>query len=175
MAYREVVKRVVALLNSTKVAYALTGALAAGYYGLARSTRDIDFLVAPEEKRLHRAIALAKKRKFRTVGELIFLPKNFRLESEEGYRVDFRQAESRHDFQALQRRWRVKLFGRKVWLISAEDLLLQKLTVGRHKDLVDSAAVMIRQKEKLDLNYLRVMASELGCRGAFNSLAKMVW
>ncbi|MFN4133831.1 MAG: hypothetical protein ACK4GQ_05640, partial [Candidatus Hadarchaeales archaeon] len=111
MAYREVVKRIVSILNSAGVTYALTGALAAGYYGMARSTRDVDFLVAPEEKKLHRLIAMAKKKGFRPVGELIFLPRVFQLEAEEGYRVDFRQAETEHDYLTLQRRWRVPLFG----------------------------------------------------------------
>jgi hypothetical protein len=175
MAYRETVKRIVAILNSAKVQYALTGALAAGYYGLARSTRDVDFLVAPEEKSLHKAIALSKKKKFCTIGDLIFLPKVFQLESEEGYRVDFRQAETKHDFLVLQRRHQLRLFGRNVWMITAEDLILQKLAMGRHKDLVDVAAIMIRQKEKLDLGYLKTMGAELGLSDAFNFLAKKVW
>ncbi|MEM3401936.1 MAG: nucleotidyltransferase [Candidatus Hadarchaeales archaeon] len=175
MAYREVVKRIASILNSAGATYALTGALAAGYYGMARSTRDVDFLVAPEERKLHRAIALARKRGFRSIGELIFLPKTFQLEAEEGYRVDFRQAETDHDYMALQRRLRVRLFGRKIWIISAEDLLLQKLRKPRHKDLVDCAATMIRQREKIDMEYLKNMAAKLGIARTFNALAKKVW
>ncbi|MFN4133643.1 MAG: hypothetical protein ACK4GQ_04665, partial [Candidatus Hadarchaeales archaeon] len=60
-------------------------------------------------------------------------------------------------------------------IISAEDLLLQKLGRPRYKDLVDSAAVMIRWEKRMDLEYLKAVASKLGIANTFNDLAKKVW
>jgi predicted nucleotidyltransferase len=175
MVFRKVVRRVIGLLDWAGVPYAITGSLAAGYYGLARATRDIDVIVFPDEKGLKRLVEYAKKSGFSPVGRAKSTEtKKFTLEAKEGYRVDFWVAQG-YGFVVLDRAREMRVFGRRMRMVSPEDLILQKLLVGRPKDIRDAAAVMVRQGENLDVEHLRSWAGELGVADAFNWLVKKVW
>lgn len=41
----EVLRRLVAALDKVGIAYMLSGSLAGAYYGISRSTQDIDFVI----------------------------------------------------------------------------------------------------------------------------------
>jgi hypothetical protein len=176
MAYRKVVRKLVGLLDRMGIAHAVAGALAVGYYGLPRSTRDVDILVSPDRARLKKFVARAKKSGFTLVGRVESIEtKNFTLEAKEGYRGDFWVAGGWHENRALERRRKKRFFGAEVWVLTPEDLILQKLWVGRPRDILDVVGVMVRQEGKLDLEYLRSSAEELGVADTFNWLARKVW
>jgi hypothetical protein len=54
--------------------------------------------------------------------------------------------------------------GRVVRLCSAEDLIIHKAVAGRPQDLVDVEGIVVRQRDRLDLTYLR------GWLGEFSAL-----
>jgi hypothetical protein len=176
MAYRKVVRNLVVLLNRMGISYAVVGALAAGYYGLPRPTKDVDVLVQPDRKRLKKLVERARKLGFTLVGHPESIDtKNFMLEAREGYRGDFWVAGGWHAAVTLDRRCERRLFGVKVWMAAPEDLILWKLQVRRPKDLLDIVAVMVRQEGKLDVKHMRSWAEKLGVRDVFNELVKRVW
>jgi hypothetical protein len=76
--------------------------------------------------------------------------------------VDLLLKRDEHDGSAFLRR-RKKLFeGRYLWFPSAEDLLLQKLKVGRPQDFIDAVGIVERMRGRLDQRYLARWAKKLG-------------
>lgn len=76
--------------------------------------------------------------------------------------VDILLNRDAHDSAAFSRRKRKYFEGRYLWFPSAEDLLLQKLKVGRPQDFVDASGIVQRMKGRLDRRYLEAWAKKLG-------------
>ena len=79
--------------------------------------------------------------------------------------VDLLLNRDAHDQAAFTRRKRKRLDGRYVWFPSPEDLLLQKLKVGRPQDFIDAAGIIERMGGKLNRRYLVLWATKLGRAG----------
>jgi len=60
--------------------------------------------------------------------------------------------------------------GRDVWLPTAEDVILQKLSWNRPKDREDILGVMIANRASLDQGYLTQWCEELKIRDLFAQL-----
>ncbi|MDH7564703.1 MAG: hypothetical protein QHH24_07520 [Candidatus Bathyarchaeota archaeon] len=58
-AFESFVRRLVKCLNSAGLDYMFTGALAASYYGMARTTSDVDVIVAVKNSKERRRLVLA--------------------------------------------------------------------------------------------------------------------
>ena len=67
-----------------------------------------------------------------------------------------------HDAIAFSKKKKKRLGGRYIWFPSAEDLLLQKLKVGRPQDFVDAAGIAERMRGKLNRQHLVRWATKLG-------------
>ena len=67
-----------------------------------------------------------------------------------------------HDSAAFSRRKRKRFNGKYIWFPSAEDLLVQKLKVGRPQDFIDANGIVERMQTKLDRRYLNKWARKLG-------------
>jgi hypothetical protein len=77
-----------------------------------------------------------------------------------------------HDRQAFRRRRRRRWEQHSYWFVSAEDLVLQKLKVGRPRDFEDAAGVIQRTGPALDAAYLRRWASRLGIAAEFEYMLR---
>jgi hypothetical protein len=75
--------------------------------------------------------------------------------------VDIALGRTEFDRQAIQRAVRISIFGRTVPIVSAEDLILYKLTAHRRKDLGHVEDIVARQGSRLDLKHLRHWAQWL--------------
>lgn len=176
MAYQEVVKKVIRLLVKAKISYAIVGGLAAGYYGTARSTRDVDVIVTVDGKSAERLVKFAKTTGFVVVKPevlaLVRVSNRFVMESSDGYRIDFWLARTDHDKVALERRHRGYIYGEYAWIVAPEDLILQKLRAGRARDIADVVGILIRQRDKLDVKHLQHWAAMLDISGELRKLMK---
>ncbi len=176
MAYQEVVKKVIRLLVKAKIPYAIVGGLAAGYYGTARSTRDVDVIVTVDRKSAEQLVKFAKTAGFVAVKPevltLVRVSNRFVMESSDGYRIDFWLAKTNYDKVALKRRRRGRIYGRYAWIVAPEDLILQKLRAGRPRDVADVIGVLIRQRGKLDMEHLQHWAAMLDILGALRKLMR---
>src|SRR5439155_18952895 len=76
--------------------------------------------------------------------------------------VDILLQRDEHDAAAFGRRRRKRLDGKYLWFPSPEDLLLQKLKVGRPQDMVDATSIVSCNRGKLDRRYLTRWATRLG-------------
>ena len=134
-------KELLESLNKNKVRYLLIGGYAVGMHGHPRATEDIDLFVSRDEHNAKRIIwALTEF----GLGTSNLKPEIFTQENSlvvmgvAPLAVDILNYLKGIDFEsAFQRRKVVTCAGIEVNLISLEDLIKNKIAVGRHKDLAD--------------------------------------
>ena len=123
----------------------LTGSMASNFWGIPRTTHDLDFVLSFEEDRVTAIVTAFED--------------DYALEAA-SVRGAFRKP---HMFA---RRLRVTLFGEPAWIATAEDTLLHKLYWNRitpsERQLGDAADIVAVQGAELDRGYLENWARELG-------------
>lgn len=155
------IKALVKLLSVQKIKYIILGGVAVSVYGEPRMTADIDVNVLISKDRIREFLKKAKKHHFypafasikRTIEEASVIP--FKYKSGNiFFKCDLIIAENILEYAAI-RRGRVKKIGSiKARFISPEDLVIHKITSSRPRDIADLNGVLLRQKGKLDKEYI---------------------
>ncbi len=162
----EVARGIADTLEDHGLPYAIGGAVALGFYAPPRATLDVDVnvFVSPDRD---------IERLLEVLGVGGFVPTDppdriALLAQEEGQfrgtarglRVDV-FVPAFPFYAALEdHRREVVLFGRPLWILSAEDLCVLKLMFFRRKDLADVEAVL-RDQPSLDRSYVRATITEI--------------
>jgi len=165
MKLDEFATRVLDAADAAGIDFMVVGAIAAGAYGVPRSTKDIDLLVAVHagqeldllRRHLSDVVVFDPQVMFDTltwgrrhVAESTGSPP-YRLEVFEVFDDPFVHAEF-----SRRRRVFVPMLARATWLPTAEDVVVQKLRWGRGKDLDDARDVLaVQGPESLDMDYIR--------------------
>lgn len=143
--------------------YFIIGGLAVGVWGEARFTYDLDLDLFISKTQVPQFLGKAKKSGFQFKSESVLESTKtfgtFRL-SCRNLEIDIILASTDLEKEALQRRKSARLFGKKMWFPSPEDLLLLKIIPGRPKDIMDAESIVLRQK-KLDIDYLKNWARKI--------------
>lgn len=157
--------QIVDALDELRLKYMVIGAFALPAWGRPRATLDLDFIIQTAE------VPEELVRKLADLGfhfdvqwdrynpTIRAFHKRFRSGRTP---VDLLLKRDEHDASAFLRRKRKLFDGRYLWFPSAEDLLLQKLKVGRPQDFIDAAGIVERMRDRLDLRYLARWAKKLG-------------
>lgn len=148
----------VSALENAGIEYALGGALAYGFWGEPRGTKDIDVSVFLELQGLDRVFGVLE-----TLGAKTDREEQRRQASETGmfvahlhrYRVDVFIPDIPLYDTARSRRFRANLGGKPVFVWSAEDIALFKLLYFRPKDLLDLEKLIVINRQTLDFEYIR--------------------
>lgn len=172
MRLEELALRVIEAAESAGVDYMTVGAIAAGAYGVPRSTRDVDLLVSVEVpssvsaliQRLSEFVTFDAQVSFDTltwgrrhVGTSQSSPP-FKVELFE----TFEDAFVRSEFSRRQKVFVPMLQG-EAWLPTPEDVVVQKLRWGRNKDLDDARDVLaVQGPETLDMEYIEGWCTQHG-------------
>ncbi len=157
-------------LNRLQVTYYLTGSMASNYWGIPRTTHDLDFVV-----QLPPSAVAAVVREFSpdyfldeaAIRAAYVPPYQFNaIDSRSSLKVDFwLPRPEAFDQSMLQRRQQVTLFGEPAWIATAEDVLLHKLIWNRmtpsERQLSDAAGIVAVQDTLLDRDYLHEWATAL--------------
>ena len=159
--------KVAPVLDELKIGYFVTGGFAVSVWGRPRATFDVDIVVKlmepqviPLAKALRRMSELgyvdedAAREAIERVGEFNF------IDPETGVKVDFwimkDASTGRPEFE---RRILKKIDGQKVYFVSPEDLILNKLTwyreSGSSRHLEDVESIFKISGRKLDKKYLQ--------------------
>ncbi len=162
------------LLERMSVKYAVMGGLAVRAYAIPRATEDIDFTMAIGRERLPELFGALEAQDYAipepyqtgwvdTLNDAtqFRLVKLKRYLANHSIDVDLFLAESPFQEEVLRRRQLADVEGRRLWLASAEDLVLLKLAAGRPRDWIDVADVFFTQGP-LDETYMRRWAVALG-------------
>jgi len=157
-------------LNRSGVTYYLTGSMASNYWGIPRTTHDLDFVVqlpAAAVPRIVQEFCGDFYLEEAAVRAACRPPHQFNaIDTRSALKVDFWLPKSEaFDREMLRRRLAVTLFGEPAWIATAEDVILHKLVWNRltpsDRQLGDAAGVVAVQAEALDLHYLRQWAQAL--------------
>lgn len=170
MNERELLVDCLRRLNRSGVTYFLTGSMASNYWGIPRTTHDLDFVVQLPPSSIPRLIQEFQGDFYieeEAVRAVYQPPHQFNaIDTRSALKVDFWLSQpGAFDQETLRRRVQVTLFGELAWVSSAEDVILHKLLWNRltpsDRQLGDSAGIIAVQAETLDKSYLERWASEL--------------
>jgi len=166
-------------LNRSGFAYMLTGSMASNYWGIPRTTHDLDFVLVIQPGDVERLSAAFSQGFFlrpESIRKAFQPPHQFNAIDElSALKVDFwLLRDNAFEQNAFARRLQVALFGVPAWIATAEDVILHKLHWHRltpsDRQLADAAGVYAVQSGSLDLAYLRHWADFLGVRGELDAL-----
>ncbi|MCL5877270.1 MAG: hypothetical protein M1540_05610 [Candidatus Bathyarchaeota archaeon] len=177
-AYFGFVKKVVAAFNEADFDFAFTGALAISYYGVPRTTSDVDVIVAvasakdPEEKLasvLRKAGLVVDEREMAAAFRSGFRIASFRAK-ESPYSLDVILSGEKLEKQKGQ------VAGLEIYLQSPEGLIAAKLRMIKAtvppersaKDKKDIKAIL--QFTKVDLAKVKMQAKKDKTEGIFDAL-----
>jgi hypothetical protein len=157
-------------LNRAGVAYYLTGSMASNYWGIPRTTHDLDFVVhlpmsaVPRMLRAFRGDFYIEESAVRASHQP---PHQFNaIDTRSALKVDFwLPGPEPFDKEMFRRRMQLALLGEPAWIATAEDVILHKLVWNRmspsDRQLGDAAGVVAVQADALQHDYLRQWAREL--------------
>lgn len=137
----------------------LIGGQAVLLHGTPRLTEDIDLTLAEGPEALPRVLDVCGSLGLEPLPDDVeaFVRDTFVLpaaEPDSRIRIDFIFSTTPYERQAIERAERVMLEGVEVPFATAEDLIIHKLFAGRARDLEDAVAVVRRQSDRLDWEYL---------------------
>src|SRR4029077_8434850 len=157
-------------LNRTGISYYLTGSMASNYWGIPRTTHDLDFVVQLPMSAVPRILQefsgdfYIEEAAVRAVYQP---PHQFNaIDTRSALKVDFWLPKPEpFDREMMRRRVLGTLFGEQAWISTAEDLILHKLVwillSPSERQLGDAAGVVAVQGGALDRTYLKQWAQEL--------------
>ncbi len=179
MNERELLVDCLRRLNRTSVTYYLAGSMASNYWGIPRTTHDLDFVVQLPVSSVPLIIEQfgGDFHLDETAVRAAYQPPyQFNaIDTHSALKVDFWLAQSEpFDQEMLRRRLQVKLFGEAAWISTAEDVILHKLVWNRispsERQRSDAAGVVAVQSEALDRDYLRKWAPTLKVKDEMEQL-----
>jgi len=166
-------------LNRVNIAYMLTGSMASNYWGIPRTTHDLDFVVQLQEASIPALLSAFEDSFFiqESAVESAFRPPHQfnAIDQRSALKVDFWMLREDPFEQAMfARRMAVQLFGVAAWMATAEDVILHKLIWNElnpsERQLNDAAGIVAVQENKLDQDYLRKWAIQPNIRRQLDEL-----
>lgn len=161
----ETIHRTITLLERNRIDYMLIGGYALPFYGQIRTTIDIDIAAAIKtEKQLDTLRTAAEQSGYTPQICSILNPECVFLDNETGLEIEIwtKLDGVEWDEETLKRRQKHRLNGLEAWVISPEDLIINKLarpdrTVQDEKDV---KSILTRLHNNLDRKYLERRAKK---------------
>jgi hypothetical protein len=159
---------VVDRLEKLKIPYVVTGGLAVSYWGLPRSTHDIDIIIEINSSKTDEILkAFQKDFYISREGIESMLEHNISfniIHNESGIKIDLwpLNKKDKHKIAEFKRVKKENVFGKKISMISPEDLIITKLqwfqdsNSSRHLEDIKS----ILKISKVDLKYIKNWAEK---------------
>lgn len=165
--FRNLIKRVAVVLKNAGLEYAFTGAIAASFYGVPRTTVDIDIIVTvSSEKDIDKLVSALKRAKLKVEKGMVMkvLKANYKIltinDEKSPYSVDIIFSEKKF------KKKRGMIFGVNTFFQDPEELILAKLrmikaTVSREKAIKDIEDVRgILKFTKINLKRVKLKAKK---------------
>jgi predicted nucleotidyltransferase len=142
------------VLDKSGYRYAVIGGLALAQWGMVRITKDIDIKVLVPDFEYKKARSLIKSAFPKAARQAAPENKLIVATTINDVIVDFLLAIPGYEELIIERAIQRDMGGWKVWICSAEDLIIQKMVAGREKDFQDVQSVLVVQQCKLDDEYI---------------------
>ena len=167
MSGNEALLLVIDALDAMGLAYVVVGSYASNSYGIERSTQDADLVVeladaSPAElfHRLRPLVRFDPQMSFETVT----MTRRF-VATVEGtlFKIElFQLGDDPHDRERFRRRRAIETEGRRMYILTAEDVIITKLRWARSKDRDDVRDVIAVQGDAIDWPYVHAWADQHG-------------
>lgn len=154
----EAIKEVHECFTREDIQYVLIGGIALQWWGEPRFTRDVDVTVLVnlgEEEKVIRKILSAFSPRISNALEFALKNRVCLVQNRDGYEIDISFGIPGYEEEVMRRAVGCKLGEGTVMICSAEDLIVHKAVAGRPQDLTDIEGIIMRQGNKLDVNYIR--------------------
>ncbi|MEE9404105.1 MAG: hypothetical protein V3V20_04380 [Algisphaera sp.] len=158
----------------------VTGSVAGVYHGYFRGTQDIDVVIEPTAQTLAQLLKLFPSDSFYASEEAAMDALRRRsmfniIELETGWKFDLLIRKNRFfSSKEFERRESRMLGDQKVYITSAEDLLIAKLewskAGGSARQLEDAASILRIQKKSLDHGYIQHWVNALNLEEPWQSV-----
>lgn len=168
----ETLEVVLSALEEAGVEYMLTGSIAGSYHGVPRTTQDIDLVVdGSGEDLLAFARSMSQQGFYVSedaVGEAVEIRGQFSvIDPRTAWKIDLilrrDRGFSRTEFE---RRTQEEALGMRLWMATAEDVILAKLEwaghTGSERQMEDVVGIIGSQGVALDRPYIERWSRELG-------------
>ena len=141
------------------------------------SSQDIDLLIYLKDEDIGKMAEFCRKNKLAADEEEIkgaFRAKSHVtiFDDESSYRLDIKGVYDELDKLTFSRRKKVNFRDLVLFVNTPEDSILAKLVYGSQQDLNDAKTMLLRQKGKLDMGYLKKEAKHFHVSGALSVLLK---
>ena len=176
---RELLVDCLARLNRLRLPYMLTGSMASNYWGIPRTTHDLDFVLQLRPDDVTNVVDAFRQGFFiqpESVAKALGQPHQFNaLDELSALKVDFWVLrDDAFERVAFSRRMEAVVFGAPACIATAEDVILHKLYWNKltpsDRQLGDAAGVFAVQRDSLDKAYLDHWASLIGVRSQWDDL-----
>ena len=158
----EALKFVIAFLDENHIPYMVIGGLANSTWGETRATRDADFKIS-----IDMPLAEFRKLVFDHFPERLMKiplrmlsPYVLHIWAMPDVAADLLVSDFDYERQAIQRAIEIEIEGVPTCVCKAEDLIIHKAIAERSKDWSDIEGILIRQRGKLDVDYIRGWLSQ---------------
>ena len=146
-------------LEERGVPYFVIGGLALQYWGEPRLTHDVDITVLVEPERLEefvKEVLSTFEPRIPNAFQFAMRHRVLLVRTKGGVPVDISLGLPGYEEVALERAVLVECpGGGRLRIIGPEDLIIHKCVAGRSRDLEDVESILVRQRLKLDLGYIR--------------------
>ena len=179
MTEQELLQDCLKRLNQSTIDYMLVGSMASNFWGIPRSTHDIDFVIQYEAKDVDAIVKLFQDEFFIqeiSVRSGLKPPYQFNaLDNRSALKVDFfRLAGDAYELRRFERRRAVTVLGQPAFLAAPEDVILHKLRwymiSPSDRQLSDSAGILAISGDIVDNQYLDHWADDIGVTGLLEKL-----
>jgi hypothetical protein len=172
MNVAEVFRRITAMLDQAGIPYMLTGSFASAYYGVPRSSQDIDLIIQATPAQLQTFVKLLPSDEYYADLEMALEARKGQslfnvIDLLTGWKIDLIFRKSRpFSEEEFGRRKRVVLQGIAIFAASAEDVIVAKLEWAQlaqsRRHIEDVAGILTMTWDSLDHAYLERWILELG-------------
>jgi hypothetical protein len=171
MTEQELLNDCLRRLNEAEIPYMIVGSMASNYWGVPRSTHDIDFVIQYTSGDVGRIVNAFADQFFiqeTSVEAALRPPFQFNaLDNRSALKVDFFGiADDRYDRCRFDRRQAITLFGQPAFIARPEDVVLYKLRwyqiTPSDRQLKDVAGILSVSSGAIDFEYLRQWSETIG-------------
>ena len=179
MTEAELLKDCLLRLNRLGVGYMVTGSMARNFWGIPRSTHDLDFVIQLPPAAVPKAVAAFADDFFideAAVRAAYKPPFQFNaIDRRSALKVDFwLPSGSAFEREMFQRRTQRQTLSAPAWMATPEDVIRHKLFGDKltpsERQRNDAAGVFAVQRTNLDENYLWRWAADLGVESTLQQL-----
>lgn len=155
--------------------YVIVRGVAVVAWGNLRTTRDVDIVLSIEDEDAERFVLTLARYGFDVEKEDVLRSLEERshltvFDTLSEFHADVKAVYDEQDVRVLERRREVRVGDRRLYVASPEDIIAMKLVYGSEQDVKDAESVYLRQKDRLDVSYLRTLCDGFGVLPALESL-----